>query len=36
MKVLVTGHNGYIGTALAPMFLAAGHEIVGLDTAFAE
>lgn len=32
MKVLVTGHGGYIGTVLVPMFLAAGHEIVGLDT----
>ncbi len=32
MKVLVTGHDGYIGTVLVPMFLAAGHEIVGLDT----
>jgi nucleoside-diphosphate-sugar epimerase len=31
MRVLVTGHNGYIGTALVPMLLEAGHEVVGLD-----
>jgi nucleoside-diphosphate-sugar epimerase len=32
VKVLVTGHNGYIGVVLAPMFQAAGHEVVGLDS----
>jgi nucleoside-diphosphate-sugar epimerase len=32
MRVLVTGHLGYIGTVLVPMFLEAGHEVVGLDT----
>jgi nucleoside-diphosphate-sugar epimerase len=32
MRVLVTGHDGYIGTALVPLFQAAGHEVVGLDT----
>jgi nucleoside-diphosphate-sugar epimerase len=31
MKVLVTGHQGYIGSVLAPMFRAAGHDVVGLD-----
>lgn len=31
MKVLVTGHQGYIGSVLAPMFLKAGHDVVGLD-----
>jgi len=31
MKVLVTGHNGYIGTVLTPMLLAQGHEVTGLD-----
>jgi nucleoside-diphosphate-sugar epimerase len=32
MKVLVSGHNGYIGTVLVPLFQQAGHEVVGLDT----
>ncbi|MGH9229713.1 MAG: NAD-dependent epimerase/dehydratase family protein [Acidimicrobiales bacterium] len=32
MKVLVSGHNGYIGTVLAPMLVEAGHDVVGLDT----
>jgi nucleoside-diphosphate-sugar epimerase len=32
MRVLVTGHQGYIGTVLVPMLLAAGYEVVGLDS----
>ncbi len=32
MRVLVTGHHGYIGSVLAPALRAAGHEVVGLDT----
>jgi nucleoside-diphosphate-sugar epimerase len=32
MKVLVTGHDGYIGSVLTPMVRQAGHEVVGLDT----
>jgi nucleoside-diphosphate-sugar epimerase len=32
MRVLVTGHCGYIGTVMVPMLLAEGHEVVGLDT----
>ena len=32
MRVLVTGHEGYIGTRLVPLFLGAGHEVVGLDS----
>jgi nucleoside-diphosphate-sugar epimerase len=32
MKVLLTGHLGYLGTVLAPMLRAAGHETVGLDS----
>jgi nucleoside-diphosphate-sugar epimerase len=31
LKVLITGHNAYIGTILTPMVQAAGHEVVGLD-----
>jgi nucleoside-diphosphate-sugar epimerase len=32
MRVLVTGHHGYIGSVLAPMVRDAGHDVVGLDT----
>ncbi|MEZ5281966.1 MAG: SDR family oxidoreductase [Acidimicrobiales bacterium] len=32
MKVLVTGHDGYIGQVLVPMFQAAGHDVVGVDS----
>ncbi len=32
MRVLVTGHRGYIGVVLTPMLEAAGHEVVGLDS----
>lgn len=32
MRILVTGHKGYIGTVMVPMLLVAGHEIVGLDS----
>jgi len=31
MRVLLTGHKGYIGTILVPMLLDAGHDVVGLD-----
>jgi nucleoside-diphosphate-sugar epimerase len=36
MRLLVTGHLGYIGTAIVPMLVAAGHEVVGLDANFFE
>jgi len=32
LRVLVSGHDGYIGTVLVPMFIEAGHDVVGLDT----
>jgi nucleoside-diphosphate-sugar epimerase len=32
MRVLITGHKGYIGAVAASMFPAAGHDVVGLDT----
>jgi hypothetical protein len=32
MRVLLTGHQGYLGTVLAPVLAAAGHEVTGLDS----
>jgi nucleoside-diphosphate-sugar epimerase len=32
MKILLTGHKGYIGAVAGPVLRAAGHEVVGLDT----
>src|SRR5579872_249241 len=32
MRVLVTGHNGYIGSVLTGVLQQAGHEVIGLDT----
>ncbi len=32
MRVLVTGHKGYIGTVLTPMLLERGYEVIGLDS----
>jgi nucleoside-diphosphate-sugar epimerase len=32
MRVLITGHDGYIGSVMAPILRSAGHEVVGLDT----
>ncbi len=32
MRVLLTGHKGYLGTVMAPVLAAAGHEVVGLDS----
>src|SRR5260370_7575033 len=32
MRVLVTGHRGYIGSPLVERLKTAGHEVVGVDT----
>ena len=32
MRVLVTGHRGYIGAVLVPRLLEDGHDVVGLDS----
>jgi len=32
MRVLITGHRGYIGSVLVDLLKAAGHEVVGADT----
>ena len=34
MRVLVTGHKGYIGAVLVPLLLQEGYDVVGLDTDF--
>ena len=31
MKVLVTGHLGYLGTVMTPLLTAADHDVVGFD-----
>lgn len=36
MRVLVTGHNGYIGSVMIPVLQNAGHEVIGLDTYYFE
>jgi nucleoside-diphosphate-sugar epimerase len=36
MRVLVTGHQGYIGLVLVPMLLERGHDVVGLDSGLFE
>jgi nucleoside-diphosphate-sugar epimerase len=32
MRVLVTGHDGYIGAVMVDVLARAGHDIVGVDT----
>src|SRR4030095_1529692 len=32
MKIILTGHRGYIGAVAGSVFRDAGHEVVGLDT----
>ena len=34
MRVLVTGHLGYIGVEMTSVLFALGHDVVGLDTGF--
>jgi nucleoside-diphosphate-sugar epimerase len=31
MRILLTGHKGYIGAVAAPILHGAGHEVIGLD-----
>lgn len=33
-RVLLTGHNGYIGSVMAPILAQAGHEVIGVDTGY--
>jgi nucleoside-diphosphate-sugar epimerase len=32
MRVLLTGHKGYIGTIMVPMLQKAGHDVLGIDS----
>ncbi len=32
MKIVVTGHHGYIGSLLVRVLTEAGHEVTGIDT----
>lgn len=32
MRVLLTGHNGYIGTILTKMLIDAGYDVFGIDS----
>ena len=32
MRIVVTGHCGYIGTVMVPMLIAEGYDVVGLDS----
>jgi nucleoside-diphosphate-sugar epimerase len=32
MRVLVTGHLGYIGTVMVPILISEGYDVVGLDS----
>lgn len=34
MKVLITGHQGFIGPVAVDLFKAAGHEVTGLDIGY--
>jgi nucleoside-diphosphate-sugar epimerase len=36
MRVLVTGHDGYIGSVLTGLLASEGHQVVGLDTYYFE
>lgn len=36
MKVLLTGHDGYIGSLMSRTLEDAGHRVTGLDTSFYE
>src|SRR5688500_18159324 len=36
MRVLMTGHNGYIGSIMGRMLREAGHSVTGLDAYYFE
>ncbi len=34
MRVMITGHSGYIGPVMTRLFHRAGHQVVGFDTGY--
>jgi nucleoside-diphosphate-sugar epimerase len=32
MRIMITGHMGYIGTVMTPMLIKAGHTVIGYDS----
>ncbi len=34
MRILLTGHNGYIGSVMLPVLRAKGHDVVGFDAGY--
>jgi nucleoside-diphosphate-sugar epimerase len=35
-RILITGHQGYIGSVIAPLLMESGYEVTGLDTGYFE
>jgi nucleoside-diphosphate-sugar epimerase len=33
-RILLTGHDGYVGAVMAPYLLDCGYDVVGLDTSY--
>jgi nucleoside-diphosphate-sugar epimerase len=36
MRILVTGHQGYLGSVLVPRLIQSGYDVVGLDVGYFE
>ncbi len=35
-RIVVTGHNGYVGSVLTPLLVGAGYDVIGLDAGYYE
>lgn len=33
-RILITGHNGYLGSVIAPYLVSRGYDVVGLDVGY--
>lgn len=33
-RILITGHDGYLGAVMSPHLVSSGYEVVGLDTGY--